>query len=564
MVFAPLKKKYLGDILIEMGIINKDQLQTALKEQENSNEQIGHILIRLGYAKEKQILQAQAHRHGLVFKDLTNVQFPDELRAIVGMEMARKFNIMPVSVDGDDVITIAMPDPNDMVTIDELRAKTGKKINVVLASAGDIERATDRFYGVLSSGLDDFDGEIEEIDESDLELAPEGDYGAEDAPIVKYVNSLIHEAVYKNASDVHLEPMENTMSLRLRIDGKLQEFPAPSKNSYVAIVSRIKIMGNLNIAERRLPQDGKCRLRVGNKKVDVRISTLPTIHGEKTVLRILQRSDISLDMKKLGFSDADDKRYKEALESPHGMLLVTGPTGSGKTTTLYGGLNYINKPERNIITIEDPVEFELKRVNQVQVKRKIGLDFADVLRRVLRQDPDVIMVGEIRDKETATIAIQAALTGHLVLSTLHTNNAVGTLSRLKFMGVETFLVADAVILVMAQRLVRKICPNCKEEDNVPAAVVEKLGLPEEDSKIKFYHGTGCEECFGVGYKGRTAVYEVLKITPAIKKMIVTETNDIAIEERAMSEGMSTLRDGALVKLKEGITSVEEVLTVTFG
>jgi type IV pilus assembly protein PilB len=347
----------------------------------------------------------------------------------------------------------------------------------------------------------------------------------------------------------------------MRLDGKLQECPPPQHKFFSAIISRIKIIANLDIAERRLPQDGKCKIKIGDKKVDVRVSTLPTLYGEKMVLRVLDRSSISLKLEDLGLGPIDGPKFREALDSPHGMILVTGPTGSGKTTTLYTGLNYINTPDRNIVTTEDPVEYELSKVNQVQVRPNIGLTFASVLRSVLRQDPDVIMVGEIRDKETAEIAIQSALTGHLVLSTLHTNDAVSTLSRMRYMSIEPFLIADAVELVMAQRLVRRICPACKQEIELPPNLLERLNMPK-GTNGPFYQGKGCDKCYGTGYKGRMALTEVLKLSTTIKKMIVAEVGDLEIKEQAIKEGMRTLREVGIEKLKAGLTTVEEVLSST--
>lgn len=563
MVFAPLKKKLIGDILLDRGVISKEQLDRALHQQGQTDDPIGNILIRLKYAKEEEVIRALAFQKGVPFQDLSKVRFKDELRKIIPGEMAHKFNVMPISKDEDtNTLVIAMENPDDVVIIDEIKAYTKLKISIVCATRKDIGKSIEKFYGSLVADMGDLaDMVVEEIGEDEgLDLL-EGEYDADDAPIVKYVNSLIHEAAERVASDIHFEPLESSASLRLRVDGKLKELPSPGKAPMPAIVSRIKIMANLDIAERRLPQDGKCRVKVGGKKIDIRVSTLPTIYGEKVVMRLLQRTTSSLDFDDLGFYKENEEIYKEALNCPHGIILVTGPTGSGKTTTLYAGLNYINKPTINIITIEDPVEMELKRINQVQVRPKIDLTFANILRRVLRQDPDVIMVGEIRDRETAEIAIQAALTGHLVLSTLHTNDAVSSLTRLNYMGIEEYLVADAVILVVAQRLIRKICSGCKEEQEVPEELLKKLSL--SDSKIEFYHGTGCGECFDTGYRGRTAIYEMLRITPEIKRLLTTGTNELDIKEKAVEQGMITLRDMAIRRLTEGVTTVEEVLTVTF-
>ncbi|MBN2407191.1 MAG: Flp pilus assembly complex ATPase component TadA [Elusimicrobia bacterium] len=565
MVIGPLKRQPISEILLNQGKITKEQLETAVRRQKETKQELGKVLISMGFIKKSDYLQAYAFQKGLTFKSLASVKIDEKLHNIISADMARRFTVIPISRSGNTV-NLAMADPTNLIAIEEVEQQTGLKVSVVLSSDEDISKMIEKIYGGLAGLRDDLDGEtvetLEDTDDGEIDFL-EGEYAAEDAPIVKYVNSVLKEAVDTAASDVHLEPLEKGVALRLRIDGKLKEFPGPSRKAYPAVVSRIKIMANLNIAERRLPQDGKCKIKVADKKFDIRVSSLPTIHGEKIVMRILYRSNLALDLNELGFSIRELTSYKQALTNPHGMILVTGPTGSGKTTTLYAGLSQINKPERNIVTIEDPVEYELDNVNQVNVKPVIELNFANILRSVLRQDPDVIMVGEIRDRETAEIAIQASLTGHLVLSTLHTNDAISTLSRLKYMGVEPYLIADAVELVIAQRLVRKICPNCREEEKVPDNILRKLGI-DQAGNMKFYHGKGCDECYGTGHKGRTAVYEIAVISQEIKKMIIAEASDIEIREKAVKEGMRTIRDLAKEKLVNGETTVEEVLTVTFG
>lgn len=563
MGIAPLRKKYLGEILIANGLITKEQLREALAEQHETKEKLGVILIRHKYVNEEDILKALAFGYGLSLIKLSQAEIEKEVLEIIPEKMARKFIVIPVSKKGE-TLTIAMADPSNVVTIDEIETSTNLKLSVMLASEKDILSSIEKYYSGTFATINELpEKAVEEITSTLDENISEDDMeAAEAAPIIKYVNSLLYEAVTKKASDIHIEPQENSVCLRIRIDGKLTEIPPPSRKYMSAIVSRIKIISNLDIAERRLPQDGKCKMKVGDKKIDVRVSTLPTIYGEKVVMRVLDRSSVTLNFDDLGFPLIEAEKYKDSLNRPYGMILVTGPTGSGKTTTLYTGLNYINVPDRNIITVEDPVEYELNKINQVQVKSQIGLTFAHILRTVLRQDPDVIMVGEIRDKETAEIAIQSALTGHLVLSTLHTNDAVSSLSRLAYMGIEPFLIADSVDLVMAQRLIRRICPNCKtEQEDIPDAVYEKLQLPKSE-KIKLYYGKGCDNCFKTGYKGRTAIHEVLKLTTNIKKMIMTGKDDIDIKEQAVKEGMRTLREVAVEKLKAGITTVDEVLSVT--
>jgi type IV pilus assembly protein PilB len=559
MVIEPLRRKNLGEILLAWGLIKEEQIPVALEEQKRTKENFGHILVKLGYAQEEDVLKAVAFQKGLEYKVVSKIKLDEELRDVIPEDMARLFNIIPIS-KSESSVTVAMADPTNILIIEEIEKKTGLKVTPVLDSEEDILKVIDRFY-VGFGGVKSLTSElIETIDEEEEEEEEEYDITA--APIVKYVDSVIRESIAKMASDIHLEPLENKTSLRFRIDGKLKDFPGPAQKAYPAIISRIKIMANLDIAERRLPQDGKCRIRLGDKQVDARISTMPTIHGEKLVMRLLTKMDVTLEVDALGFSDDAALKYKESLRNPHGMILVTGPTGSGKTTTLYAGINHINEPDKNIVTIEDPVEYQLAQINQIQVRPAINLTFANILKTVLRQDPDVIMVGEVRDKETAELAVQAALTGHLVLSTLHTNDAVGTLSRLKYVGIEPYLIADAVNLVIAQRLVRKICPDCKEEHKVPIEILEKLNLTEKKD-LKLYHGKGCEMCLGSGYKGRTAVYEVLKLTTEIKRMILTGVNDIEIKERAVEEGLHPLGEMAIEKLLAGMTTVEEVLAVTF-
>ncbi|MFC2048951.1 GspE/PulE family protein, partial [Elusimicrobiota bacterium] len=540
----------------------KEQLKTVLEEQQTTDEKLGDILLRMKFATEEDIMRALAFQKGLVFTDLSKIVIEEDTYKIIPSDMAHRFQAIPISIEQDN-LTLAMADPTNLVAIEEFENKTGMKVTAVLATARSIEKAIKKYYEGLAGMRDLSDESIETIEEDSTEQSDEGDFSSEDAPIVKYVYSIILEAIEKKASDIHFESQEQSASLRLRIDGKLKDFPGPSKRAFPAIISRIKVMSNLDIAERRLPQDGKCRIKIKDKRVDMRVSTLPTIYGEKIVIRMLHRSSIKMDMSDLGFKKEDIEKYLKALLNPHGMVLVTGPTGSGKTTTLYAGINYINEPEKNIVTIEDPVEYEMDRINQVQVKPIIDLNFANILRSVLRQDPDVIMIGEIRDRETGEISIQAALTGHMVLSTLHTNDAVSTLSRLRYLGIEPYLIADAVELVIAQRLIRKICPQCREEFEFDKNILSKLGLEGRDD-IKMYHGIGCDECYGTGYSGRSAVYEMLEVNKDIKKMVIQERPDIEIKDAAIKNGMVSLRDMSIGRLIEGHTTLEEVLTVTFG
>ena len=559
MPIAPLRKKNIGKILLSKNLITEEQLKEALKAQEKTGDKLGRILIKSGYASEDDVFNALAFHFGLPYKKLADVEIDNELSKMVPEDIAQRFTVIPLSKK-DKTLTLAMSNPADILAIDKVEIETNLKVSPVLASEKDIKAKIREYYGVFA-GMEELPEA--EVEETGTEEISDEEYEAQDAPIVKYVNSLFYEAVVKLASDIHLEPQEDGISLRLRIDGDLRNFPQPPKKSYLAIVSRIKITGNMDIAEKRLPQDGKCKLKIGDKRIDVRISTLPTIYGEKVVMRILDKSNVTLGLSDLGFSEKDSGKYKDILSKQHCIILVTGPTGSGKTTTLYAGLNYINQPSKNIVTVEDPVEYELKGINQVNTKPKIGLTFANILRTILRQDPDIIMVGEIRDKETAEIAIQAALTGHLVLSTLHTNDAVSSLSRLSYMGIENYLISDAVEMIIAQRLVRKICPNCKEPEEIPSNVLERLALPK-GKKVEFFHGKGCGKCWNTGYKGRIGIYEILKLSNQIKKMVISERSDIDIKEQAVKEGMRTLRQVAIDKLKEGLTTVEEVLTMTMG
>lgn len=451
-----------------------------------------------------------------------------------------------------------MKDPTDIVAIDTVRRLTGMNLKVVKADEKEIIEFIERFYSGVES-MPETISELEEIkEESEIVDINQLKVAAEDAPIIRFVNSLFMKAIEKRATDIHLEPRENDISIRLRIDGILHNFPAPPKSAYPGIVTRLKILSNLDIAERRLPQDGRIKIKIGLKEVDIRISTLPTIYGEKVVMRLLDKEKLILNMEELGFEQEDLEKFQKALKKPYGMIIVTGPTGSGKTTTLYSGLNFINTPEKNIITIEDPVEYEIEGINQVQVKPKIGLTFATVLRHILRQDPDVIMVGEIRDLETAQISIQAALTGHLVISTLHTNDTVSTISRLYYMGVEPYLIADALNIVLSQRLVRKICEECKTIDEEGTIALKNMGI----EGVKAYKGKGCNICDFTGYYGRTGIYEVLEFTEEIKKMILEKKSDDEIRNYARKNGMKTLREAAINKVIKGITTFSEALSTT--
>lgn len=555
-----MERKELGQILLEKGLITPEQLEEALKIQSETKKYLGEILIEKGFVSKEDVLNALTEQSKAKYIDLSKFKgIKPEIVKIIDEGIARRFICIPISKE-NDILTVAMKDPTDIVAIDTLRRLTGFKIRVVEANEHKIIELLDRVFSGLDnipqmiSELEEIKEEKEEIDVNQLKIA------AEDAPIVRFVNSLFIKAIEKRATDIHLEPRENDVSLRLRIDGILHNFPAPPKSAYPGIVTRLKILSNLDIGERRLPQDGRIKIKIGIKEIDVRVSTLPTIFGEKIVMRLLDKEKLVLNMEELGFEKEELEKFKKALKRPYGMIIVTGPTGSGKTTTLYSGLTYINTPEKNIVTIEDPVEYQLEGINQVQIKPKIGLTFANVLRTLLRQDPDVIMVGEIRDLETAQIAIQASLTGHLVISTLHTNDTVSTISRLYYMGVEPYLIADAINIVLAQRLVRKICPECKMIDEEGIEILKNYGL--KDKEIVAYKGKGCSLCDFTGYYGRIAIYEVLEFTKEIREMILKKRSDDEIKELAIKQGMRTLRESAIRKVLNGITTISEALTVT--
>lgn len=554
-----MERKELGQLLLERGIITPEQLEEVLELQKKSKKFIGELLIEKGYVKKEDIIEALTEQKKADYVDLSKIKgVKTEIVKLIDENIARRFVCIPIAKE-EDTLVVAMKDPMDIVAIDTLRRITGLRIKPVKGDETKIINFIDKFYSGLDnipetiSELEGITEEEQEMDVSQLKVA------AEDAPIVKFVNSLFVKAIEKRATDIHLEPRERDVSVRLRIDGILHNFPAPPKSAYPGIVTRIKILSNLDIGERRLPQDGRIKIKIGQKEVDIRTSTLPTIYGEKIVMRLLDKEKLVLNMEELGFEREELEKFKKALKKPYGMIIVTGPTGSGKTTTLYSGLTYINSPEKNIVTIEDPVEYQLEGINQVQVKPKIGLTFANVLRHLLRQDPDVIMVGEIRDLETAQIAIQASLTGHLVISTLHTNDTVSSISRLYYMGVEPYLIADAIHLILAQRLVRRICPECKTVDEEATEIIRET---EKDKNLVAYKGKGCSFCDFTGYYGRIAIYEVLEFTKEIKEMVLSKKSDDEIREYAKKQGMKTLRESAIKKVIDGITTLSEALTVT--
>ncbi len=559
----------LGEMLVKAALITKEQLQKALQQQETSGGRIGTNLVKLGFISEDDITSFLSRQYGVPSINLSHFEIDPNVIKLIPSEIAQKHQIIPINRTGN-VLTVAMADPSNIFAIDDIKFMTGFKVEPVVAAETSIKNAINKHYDSagmvedIMKNFDDKDVEALKDAEDNVNVAELGQ-AAEDAPVVKLVNLILTDAIKKGASDIHIEPYEKSFRVRYRIDGVLYEVMQPPTRLKAAITSRIKIMAQLDIAERRLPQDGRIKIKMAGKEMDYRVSTLPTLFGEKVVLRLLDKGNLQLDMTKLGFDAQALEHFESGLLMPYGMVLVTGPTGSGKTTTLYSALNRLNTTETNIMTAEDPVEFNLPGINQVQMKAEIGLNFAAALRSFLRQDPDIIMVGEIRDYETAEIAIKAALTGHLVLSTLHTNDAPSTISRLLNMGVEPFLVAASTNVILAQRLARRVCQSCKEPAPVPPQALVNIGFsPEEAGRITPVKGKGCMSCSDTGYKGRVALYEVMLIKENIKEAILQGASVIELRELGRKNGMKTLREAGLQKIREGMTSLEEVMRVTTG
>ncbi len=556
----------LGDRLIQAGLITKAQLDKALEEQKRTGGLIGSNLIKLGFIKEEDLLQFLSKQFGFPAVDLSKVEITAELLKLIPSEVVQKHKVLPVSRAGSTLV-IATSDPTNYLVIDDIKFLTGYNIDVVVAEETALKDAINRYYdnsATLMDVMSDLeDMELEVVDDEEEVNIEELQKSTSEAPVVKLVNVILTEAIAKDASDIHIEPYEKQFRVRYRIDGVLHEIMNPPMRLKNAIISRLKIMSSLDIAERRLPQDGRIKMKTSNKEMDFRVSVLPTLFGEKLVLRLLDKSALQLDMTKLGFERKALADFKEAIYQPYGMVLVTGPTGSGKTTSLYSALSELNKVTQNISTAEDPVEYNLPGINQVQMHEEIGLNFAAALRAFLRQDPDIIMVGEIRDFETAEIAIKAALTGHLVLSTLHTNDAPSTIHRMLNMGVEPFLVTSSVNLILAQRLVRKICSDCKERGELNAQALVEMGMSREEAEsTEVHYGAGCEKCSKTGYKGRIALYEVLPVKEDLKELILEGGSAGELKRAAALSGMKTLRQSGLHKIREGVTTAEEVLRVT--
>ncbi|HEY7727458.1 MAG TPA: type IV-A pilus assembly ATPase PilB [Candidatus Eisenbacteria bacterium] len=556
----------IGLKLLEAKLITPDALQKAQQQTRSGGSSLSAALVKLGAITEEALSKFLAELYGVPSVDLSNFTPDPSVTKLIPADVANKFQIVPLSRTGRR-LTIAMANPSNIFAIDDIKFITGFEVEAAVAPEAIIKKAIDKAYdsaASFESVMRTMEDEIEVIEDQPddtPEMALLGE--AEQAPVVKLVNSLISDAVRKGASDIHIEPYEKALRVRFRIDGTLYEMMSPPFRMKAAIISRLKIMAELDIAERRIPQDGRIKLRIVGRTIDLRVSTLPTIFGEKVVMRILDKGNLNVDLNKLGFQDQPLQEFTRAISQPYGMVLVTGPTGSGKTTTLYSALSKVNVPEVNIMTAEDPVEYNLEGINQVLVNEDVGLTFAAALRAFLRQDPNIIMVGEIRDLETGSIAVKAALTGHLVLSTLHTNDAPSTVNRLVDMGVEPFLVASSTNIILAQRLVRRICSSCKAEIRLHPEVIRELGISEEDArKETFYEGKGCVECNNTGYRGRVAVYEVMPITAAIRDLILDRGSTSDIKKQATVDGMQTLRKDALWKLKKGITTAEEVLKET--
>ncbi len=573
----PLK---LGELLLRNKLITKDQLDKALDLQKTNNSKLGYNLVKMGFVSDEEIATCLSKQFGISAINLSHFEIDQTVLDLVPVEVCRKYDLIPVNRTGA-VLTVAMSDPTNIRAMDEINFICGYQVEPVVASEYAIKESIDKYYGsthalelkqAMQAAIAERDGDSDIEDLEVLEEATDVDLAAlerqtEDAPVVKLVNKVLYDALNEGASDIHVEPYEKEFRVRYRIDGVLYVKINPPLKLRDAITSRIKIMAKLDIAEKRLPQDGRIKIKTKHqgrmKELDYRVSVIPTLFGEKIVLRLLDKDNLKLDMTKLGLEADSLRRLEKAILKPYGMILVTGPTGSGKTNTLYSAMSRINTPEINILTAEDPVEFNITGINQVQMKEQIGLNFAAALRSFLRQDPNIILVGEIRDFETAEIAIKAALTGHLVLSTLHTNDAPSTVNRLMNMGIEPFLVASSVLLIVAQRLIRKICSECKEEYRVPLEALIDIGFSEDEARdVTIFKGRGCPMCGNTGYKGRVGLFEVLEVSDNIRELILVGASAIEIRRKAVEEGMIALRASGLEKLKVGLTTIEEVLRET--
>ena len=566
----------LGDLLVREGLIDNEQLARALQEQKGSNDKLGSILVKLSFVTEENLIAFLSRQYGIQSITLSQLDIDPDVLKLVPEQIARKYEVLPVKLQGN-TLTLAMGDPTNVFALDDVGFMTNLQVIPAVASQAAIRQAIDRSYDSKGGGIADIVSEMEgaaadvELVEGDEEAAAskvdvfELKESADEAPVVRLINMILVDAIRRGASDIHLEPYEKVFRVRFRVDGVLHEIMTPPKRLEAALTSRVKIMASLDIAERRLPQDGRIKLRFNQREIDFRVSTLPTIFGEKTVMRILDKDSLQLDLTMLGFDPWSLEQFTKAIHNPYGMILITGPTGSGKTTTLYSAIHTINSPDINIMTAEDPVEYNLRGVNQVQINEEIGRTFAAALRAFLRQDPDVILVGETRDLETAQIGIRAALTGHLVLTTLHTNDCPSTVARLLDMGIPPFLVSSSLTLILAQRLGRKVCKDCKQPYDADEEILVPYGhIPQGLGKISFYKGKGCATCNFTGMKGRVAIYEVMPVNQDIRDLIIRNAPAVEIGEAAQRQGMRTLRQNALQKVIDGGMTIEEVLRVTLG
>ncbi len=564
----------LGDLLVADGLLTAEQLKKALAEQKGSPEKIGSVLVRLNFVNEDQLIGFLSRQYGVPSITLTQLDIESDVLKLVPAPIARKYEVIPVRKMGNS-LALAMADPTNVFALDDISFMTNLQVLPLVASQTAIKKAIDRNYESKTEAITSVLSDMQ-TDLGNVEVVEEGEEGAkvdvfelkesaDEAPVVKLVNMVLVDAIQKGASDIHFESYEKIFRIRFRMDGVLHEMLAPPKRLESAILSRLKIMSNLDIAERRMPQDGRIKLRYNTREIDFRVSTLPTIFGEKAVLRILDKDSLKLDMTQLGFDEWSLEKFSAVIHQPYGMVLITGPTGSGKTTTLYSAIHTINSPDVNIMTAEDPVEYNLKGVNQVQINEGIGRTFSAALRSFLRQDPDVILVGETRDLETAQISIRAALTGHLVFSTLHTNDCPSTIARLLDMGIPAFLVASSLLLLLAQRLGRKVCRACREPYDADEESLVPYGhVPSGKGKVQFYKGKGCATCNFTGMKGRVAIYEVMPISEELRDAILKNAPTAELRSLAQSQGMRTLRQAGLMKVLEGTTTVEEVLRVTLS
>lgn len=559
------EQQVFRDTLVNMGLVNNEQLEVALKEQKETGDRLADILVRLEFISKEALTKALASHFGLAPINLKDYNPHKRVINVVPATIARRYKLLPLKLE-NGILTVALADPLDFLSLDNLENTLGYKINPLLAKEQEMEVKLTQYYGVTEEALNTL---VTEISESNLSIAGLEEVGKEDteedAPIIKFVSMLIFEAFKMRASDIHVEPLSSRLRIRYRIDGILQEVQAPPKKIQPPIISRIKLLAGMKIEEKRLPQDGRILVTVMGKTLDLRVSALPGIHGESVVMRILDKSSLLLGLEELGFLEENQKSWKEVIQIANGIILVTGPTGSGKTTTLYAVLNELNTPDKKIITVEDPVEYLLSGINQVQVRPQIDLTFANTLRSMLRQAPDVILVGEIRDTETAEIAVRAALTGHLVFSTLHTNDAASALTRLIDMGIKPFLVSSSIQAIMAQRLVRTVCSNCSENYHPPEEVlqvIEKEMGKEILKKANFRKGKGCNECNNTGYKGRLGIFELLIMSEKIRELVMEGLLSHQIKDLAHQKGMKLLREDGWIKACRGMTTVEEIITIT--